>query len=217
MRVLVTGGTGVLGRASLPLLRAAGHDVASPGRTELDLLDAAAVARAVDGADAVLHLATRIPTVERMQEPDAWRANDRLRRDASKLLVDAALAAETALYVQPTVTFVYPQEGPADEETPPAADGRSFLRSALDAEAAAARFAAAGRRAVVLRFGYLDGPDTGNPSPNPRFGATLDTRDAGTALAAALAAPGGLYNVCRDGERVANVRFVRETGWRPEH
>ncbi|HLF71013.1 MAG TPA: NAD-dependent epimerase/dehydratase family protein, partial [Dehalococcoidia bacterium] len=36
-RVFVTGGTGVLGRGLIPLLRDAGHDVVAPGRTELDL------------------------------------------------------------------------------------------------------------------------------------------------------------------------------------
>jgi uncharacterized protein YbjT (DUF2867 family) len=59
MRLLVTGGTGALGRALLPLAREAGHEVAAPGRTELDLFDPAAVADAVRDADAVLHLATR--------------------------------------------------------------------------------------------------------------------------------------------------------------
>jgi hypothetical protein len=37
-----------------------------------------------------------------------WRENDRLRAEASAILVDAALAARVAVYVQPTVTFVYP-------------------------------------------------------------------------------------------------------------
>jgi hypothetical protein len=34
-----------------------------------------------------------------------------LRADASQLLVDAALAAETEVYVQPSITFLYPAEG----------------------------------------------------------------------------------------------------------
>ena len=41
MRILVTGGSGVLGRALLPLLAGAGHDVRAPARTALDLFDAA--------------------------------------------------------------------------------------------------------------------------------------------------------------------------------
>lgn len=90
-----------------------------------------------------------------------------------------------------------------------------FLRSALSAEAEAARFAAAGRRGVILRLGLLDGPETGNDVPNPYFGATLHVADAGHALVAGLVVPSGVYNVCRDGERVSNVRFVQVSGCRP--
>jgi len=42
------------------------------------------------GADAVLHLATRIQPLEKMGQPEAWRENDRLRAEASAILVDAA-------------------------------------------------------------------------------------------------------------------------------
>jgi hypothetical protein len=46
VRVLVTGGTGVLERAFRPLAETAGHDVRAPGRAELDLFDPVAVALA---------------------------------------------------------------------------------------------------------------------------------------------------------------------------
>ena len=48
---------------------------------------------------------------------NALRENDRLRADASRLLVDVALAAAVDVYVVPTVTFVYP-DGDVDENTP---------------------------------------------------------------------------------------------------
>jgi nucleoside-diphosphate-sugar epimerase len=205
----------VLGRATMPLLRAEGHVVFAPSRAELDLFDPGAVSEAVAGMDAVLHLATRIPPPGVRDDREAWRENDLLRRAAPALLVDAALATAVRVYIQPSVTFVYPSEGPVDEETPPA-DVPEILRSALDAEAAAMRFAAAaGRRGVVLRLGLLDGPGTDDVSPDPRFGATLHTEDAGRASVAALPIPSGIYNVCRDGERVSNEMFRRVSGWRP--
>lgn len=46
MHLLVTGGTGVLGRVFLPLAEAAGHDLRAPARAELDLFDPAAVGAA---------------------------------------------------------------------------------------------------------------------------------------------------------------------------
>jgi nucleoside-diphosphate-sugar epimerase len=211
----LTGGSGVLGRALRPLLEAAGHEVRAPGRIEFDLFDPHAVARIAAGADAVYHLATRIPPPARAHEPEVWRENDRLRTEGARILVDAALKAGVQIYVQPTVTFVYPHEGPADEETP-IGEVSPRLRSARAAEQEAAHFAAAGGRSVVLRLGLLDGPGTGNDVPNQRFGATLHVDDAGRALLAALSAPPGLYNVVRDGERVSNARFKQATGWQPE-
>jgi nucleoside-diphosphate-sugar epimerase len=189
--------------------------VRSPARDELDLFDHARVAEAVGGAEAIFHLATRIPPPERRRDRDAWRENDRLREDASRLLVDAALAGTTEVYVQPSVTFVYPAEGPVDEETP-IGDVQPHLESSLAAERQAARFAAAGRRGVVLRFGLLDGPGTGHEARDPRAAATLHVEDAGRALLAALVAPSGVYNVVRDGERVSNARFKAAMDWDPQ-
>jgi dTDP-4-dehydrorhamnose reductase len=43
MRLLTTGGTGVLGRALRPFVEAAGHEFTMPGHQELDLFDPVAV------------------------------------------------------------------------------------------------------------------------------------------------------------------------------
>jgi nucleoside-diphosphate-sugar epimerase len=204
----------VLGRALEPLAQAVGHELSMPKHEELDLFDPSAVAHAVRNVDGILHLATRIPSIERHSEPDVWLENDRLRAEASKILVDAAIESDAALYVQPTVTFVYP-DGPVSEDTP-VEDVPPGLRSALVAEQETARFASAGGRGVVLRFGLLDGPGTWFEEPMGNYGATLHIDDAGRALLAALSLPSGIYNVCRDGERVSNVRFSRTTGWRPQ-
>jgi nucleoside-diphosphate-sugar epimerase len=151
-----------------------------------------------------------------MDEPRAWRENDRLRTEASAILVEAALGADVKTYVQPTVTFVYP-DGPVSEETPVRQVVPVIMRSALDAERQTARFAAAGRHGVVLRLGLLDGPGTGQDHPNPGLGATLHAEDAGRALLAALTVPSGIYNVCRDRERVSNQLFAEASGWHPRH
>jgi nucleoside-diphosphate-sugar epimerase len=216
VRVFVTGGNGVLGRALLPLLAAEGHEVRAPAHQELDLFDAPSVTEAVAGAEAIYHLATRIPPRERMGEPKAWAENDRLRTEVARVLVDAALAAGTEVFVQPSITFVYPRDGEVDEETP-IGEVRPQHESSLAAEREAARFADAGRRGVVLRFGSLDGPGTDYQSPDPRADASVHVEDAGRALLAALNLPSGVYNVVRDGQRVSNARFRRAAGWEPVH
>jgi nucleoside-diphosphate-sugar epimerase len=215
MRLLITGGTGVLGRALRPLAEAAGHEVAMPAHGELDLFDPLEVADAVRDVDGVLHLATRIRTLDEISDLDAWRENDRLRADASRILVDAAIAAGVAVYVQPTVTFVYPTDRRVSEETP-VGDVLPILRSALAAEQETERFARAGGRGVVLRLGLLDGPGTWYDQPMGDFGATLHVGDAGRALLSALSLPSGIYNVCRDGERVSGERFSETAGWCPQ-
>jgi nucleoside-diphosphate-sugar epimerase len=212
VNLFITGASGVLGRALEPLAGPAGHSLSAPSHRELDLYDAAAVTRAMHGADAVLHLATRIPPPERFEEPEAWEENDRLRTEGARVLVDAALEAGVATFVQPTVAFVYPRDAPADEDTP-VGQVAPNLRSALVAEEQTARFAAAGRRGVVLRFGLLDGPGTGHGPLYDVYGTTLHVADAASALLAALSVPSGIYNVCRDGERISNERFKRTAGW----
>ena len=62
--ILVTGGTGTLGRATVPLLQAAGHHVrvlsrrTGPGLTTGDLERRQGLKRALDGVHTVVHLAT---------------------------------------------------------------------------------------------------------------------------------------------------------------
>lgn len=77
MTVLVTGGTGTLGRPTVDLLRAAGHDVrilsrtAGEGRAVGDLGTGGGLDGALAGVDTVLHLATSagkkdVPQIERL-------------------------------------------------------------------------------------------------------------------------------------------------------
>jgi hypothetical protein len=51
-----------------------------PGREELELFDPTAVVDAARSVDGVLHLATRIRSLEQISDPDAWREDDRASR-----------------------------------------------------------------------------------------------------------------------------------------
>ena len=228
MKVFVTGASGVIGRRAVPLLCKQDCEVTavvrSPAaRAELerhgaatvrvDLLDAAAVRRAVVGHDAVLNLATHMPrSSTAMFLPWNWRENDRLRRDASALLVDACLAAGVRHFVR--------NRSPRRIPTAARAGSMSRPRSAPCATTArlrtrrprAARFTSGGASGVVLRFGAFYGADAAQTSdlirwvsagwaPLPgrptRISPRLRTTTA-TAAAAALTLPAGTYNVVDD-------------------
>jgi nucleoside-diphosphate-sugar epimerase len=212
VRVFLTGGSGVLGRILTRQLLRAGHAVTAPRHYELDIYNLDDVKDAVRGAEAIYHLATRIPPPEAQGLPGAWEENDRLRHEASRILVDAAIAGGAKVYVQPSVAFAYP-EGPVDEDTP--VIETDLVRSALEAERQAQRFTDSGGRGVVLRLGLLWGSTTGLDDPDDLYGATLHISDAGSALLAALDVPAGVYNVVSDGGRCSNARFKAATGWQP--
>jgi nucleoside-diphosphate-sugar epimerase len=228
MKVFITGATGVIGRRAVPLLVAAGHAVTAVERScvgaahiahvgaqpiELDLFDARAVRAAVAGHEAVINLATHMPrSTGRMLLPWAWRENDRIRREGSAALVDAAIDAEVSRFIQESFAPVYEDggEGWIDEIAPvrPA----PYNHTVLDAERSAARFAAYGGTGIVLRFAAFYGADQSlrdvvkvvrsgwSPlpgSPNAYWSSVAHV-DAAAATVAVLDAPSGLYNICDD-------------------
>jgi 2-alkyl-3-oxoalkanoate reductase len=161
MQIFVTGATGVIGRRVMPLLVAAGHQVTAVGRTpdkcaalerlgtdavQVDLFAADAVRRAVAGHTVVINLTTHIPSSTTMLLPGAWRANDRIRREASAILVDAAIAGGAERFIQESFAPIYPACGDQwiDERTP--IQPARYNRTVVDAERSAERFTQSGAR-----------------------------------------------------------------------
>jgi nucleoside-diphosphate-sugar epimerase len=166
--------------------------------------------------DAIYHLATRIPTGERRNQPDAFADNDRLRSIVTRLLVNVALCLDVQTFVYPSITFLYPREGPVDEDTPYGEEAGA-QNSTLVAESEVMRFAASSRRGVILRFGLLWGPYTGNNAAVGTYGAAVHVEDAARALLLALDAPSGVYNAVADGQRISAEKLKRATGWQPRY
>ncbi len=176
MKVFVAGGTGVLGRASLKALIAAGHSVRSTARgndhavlvtklgaepVAVDLFDPTAAEKAISGSDAVVRITTKIPNLMDMRKRHAWNENNRLRTEGARILVDAAIAQGVPTYIHESVTFVYRDGGDGWlDETAPVDDGGSeILRATLEGEQEVVRFVKAGGRGIVLRFGGFYGAD----------------------------------------------------------
>ena len=156
MRVFVAGASGVIGLRLLPLLAERGHEVAGMTRTPAkaealrrlgalpvvcDVLDRPALRDAVlDFApDAVVGELTDLPD-DRGQLQDFAAANARMRREGTRNLRDAAVAADVSRFLAQSIAWQLPgQRGAAVEE---------LERTVLEAAG------------VVFRYGRLYGPGT---------------------------------------------------------
>lgn len=227
MRVFVAGATGVLGRRAVSRLVIAGHEVTGVSRSpekdalleslgalpvRVDLFDAAALRDAVAGHDAVVNVTTKIPPVTKMMRTSAWDENERIRREASGNLVDAAIAAGANVFVQESLAFMYGDHGAEwiDASSASFSEHATFSGAVTVAEANVARFTAQGGRGVVLRFGRFYAPDSDQALATMEYARRgvlldvgdpesyfplIDADDAAAAVVAALAAPAGVYDV----------------------
>jgi nucleoside-diphosphate-sugar epimerase len=224
--IVITGATGVVGRRAVRGLLSRGHRVVGVTRsargryllerlgaraTEAEVFDEPALERAFAGADIVINLLTHIPPADRIALPGAWDENDRLHHEASAVIARAAQAVGAGRLVQESLAFLYADGGDAwlDEGAPVIGGGTTT--TALAAETNATHLFAGDT--VILRFGMFIGPDSHlsranvedarrgiSPSVGRRdaYQPTLWLDDAGTAVASALVAPAGTYNVADD-------------------
>jgi len=166
MRVLVTGGTGLVGRPACDALRAAGHAVTivsrEPGRVPARAIGWDGLRTAIPETDAIVNLAGE--SIASGRWTAARKAAIRSSRvEATRALVDAAAAASPRPKVLVNASGVgyYGAHGdePLDET---AAAGTDFLaRLCVEWEAEARRAEALGVRVVVVRLGVVLAPDGG--------------------------------------------------------
>jgi GDP-L-fucose synthase len=112
MRILVTGGGGMVGRNLLADPRAADHDMLAPTRAELDLTDAAATADYVarHKPELILHFAARVGGIQaNIAEPDRFLAENLAMGLA---VIGAAARAGTPGLVNLGTSCMYPLEAP---------------------------------------------------------------------------------------------------------
>jgi uncharacterized protein len=182
MRVIVTGGNGLIGRPLVDSLAADGHEVIiltrSPGRLRRlpanvraagwDSRSADGWAELADGATAIVNLAAENIGGEQFL-PDRWTATKRRRIrqsrvEAGRAVVDAVQRAtkKPQVVIQASAVGYYGthEEGRIAEDHPP---GDDFLTSvALDWEASTAPVEEEGVRRVVVRSGVVLTPEGGS-------------------------------------------------------
>lgn len=190
MRIFVAGASGVIGIRLLPLMAAAGHEVAgmtrSPARIDrlkalgaepvlCDVYDAEALRVAVVGfgPDVVMHQLTDLPD-DSAKIPEFAARNDRIRREGTRNLLAAAEAAGAEQILAQSIAWKQP--GNRGVTT------REYENSVLSVGG------------VVIRYGQLYGPgtyfETDKPSP-PR----IHVDEAARRTMPILDAPGGIVEL----------------------
>ena len=184
MTTLVTGVSGFVGSAVARALAAEGRRVrglvrASSPRANLvgfpgelvegDLRDAAAVARAMTGADALFHVAADYRLWAR--DPEEIVRNN---RDTTRIVMAAALAADVPriVYTSSVATLLPDPAGAADETRPatPATVIGAYKRSKVEAERLVeAMVAGQGLPAVIVNPSTPIGPRDVRPTPTGRI------------------------------------------------
>jgi nucleoside-diphosphate-sugar epimerase len=182
MKVFVAGATGVIGRAFVPMLIEAGHEVAAMSRSEegcerlrklgvtahvCDVFDEARL-EAVLGEtrpDAVINQLTSIP--EEMNPRHIAREmapTNKLRSQGTRALLRAAKATGVKRFISQSIAFAYEPGGgaPASEDTRLYINAPKAYSSVIAAvhECEDATLHTEGIAGVVLRYGYLYGPGT---------------------------------------------------------
>ncbi len=179
MRVLVAGAGGVIGRRLLPILKAAGHDVAGTSRSErgaaaiaslgaigvvADAFDPVSLDTVMRGVspDAVVHQMTSIPARIRPRSVERdFAENDRLRVEGTANLVAAAQRAGVSTIVAQSIAFAYAPGPPGtihgEDDPLDVAEAGGTRTIAAVASLESTVLEAGG---TVLRYGYFYGPGT---------------------------------------------------------
>ncbi len=230
MKVFVAGATGAIGRPLVRQLVAAGHEVTGSSRSAeraaevaaagatgvvCDALDPASLTAAVATAapEVVINQLTSLPPKYEPRKKGFFAANDRLRVEGGRNLLEASAAAGARRVICQSVAFLYAPVGEAVKtEDDQVAEGPGTA-AALTLE----RMALGDRRfeSVVLRYGLLYGPGTWYAPEGhlgrqvaqrrlPLVGAAtgvvsfIEVGDAASATVAALDRGQGVYNVVDD-------------------
>ncbi|EGH70368.1 NAD-dependent epimerase/dehydratase family protein [Pseudomonas syringae] len=234
-KVFVAGASGVIGRALLKLLVAAGYSVyGATRRTEKvkDIEATGATAVVVDVYDAerlneeliriqpwaVVHQLTDLPrglSPELMAK--AVENNARIRTEGTRNLVAAARAAGATRLIAQSIAWAYrPGDTPYLETSPLDVEAQGSRGISVEGVAALEQqvLSEPALNGTVLRYGQLYGPDTGTDEPTGT--SPVHVQDAARAVLLALQKEqSGIFNITQDSPTVSNEKAKRILGWSP--
>ena len=235
MRILVAGGSGVIGRNLIPMLVEKGHTVTGTTRRSaktnlitslgakaliLDAFDQMLVQQAVAAArpDVIIHQLTDLPDVaDPAKAAEMAEANARLRIDGTRHLMDAAKAVRVKRVIAQSIAWLY-----ADGHEPHGEGDRlnlkatGPLRRSLEGIFAleSAVTGTPGVEGVVLRYGRLYGPGTWTPKAQGRGPLHVEAAACAAALAVDRGKP-GVYNIAEEDGFLKISKARKELGFDP--
>ena len=232
-KILLVGAAGVIGRRLTPLLRQAGYSVVGTTRSAekaaaleaigvepviVDVFDADALSRVVGNArpDVVINQLTDLPqAVDPSRAVDFAARNAIIRREGTRNLVRAALAADVPRLISQSIAWAYRPGGePHDEGDPLDLEAEEPRIISIGGVMAleGATLEAAPLTGIVLRYGRIYGPGTGDVAPRPPISVHIDAA-AHAALLAVERGRHGIFNIAEPGSVVATDKAARELGW----
>jgi len=223
MNVFVVGATGVLGRHVVPRLLESGYHVRAmirrPEQAKFlegmgvesvagDIFDHNSLDVASNGCNAVLHLATAIP---KSADQD-WSMNDRIRREGTRNLLNAASKNGVKRYIQQSIALVYGDKGQEIVDESASLQESPVSQSSIDMEE---MVRSAKLEWSILRGGIFYGTGTGRedgwrqlamdgnlalPGDGSDLISLVHVVDYARAMVAAIenAPAGSIYNIVDD-------------------
>lgn len=239
MKILITGATGFIGSHLTAALARQRHEVVRLSRSQPDPADprqfqwdpaaGSLDERALDGVEAVFHLAGEGIASSRWNEASKQRIRDS-RVQGSRVLIDAIerRTDRPRVLIAASAVGIYGDRG-AEDLDEGSAPGQGFLAETVAAwEAETSRAAGLGLRLVQARFGQVLGPDGGSLSkmllpfklglggrlgPGRQFMSWITVTDLTRALLFLLDDPdaSGVYNMTSPNP-VTNAQFTASLG-----
>jgi nucleoside-diphosphate-sugar epimerase len=184
----------------------------------VDVFDAAALRDAVVAArpDVVIHQLTDLPAAPGTPAyKDGQQRNNRLRREGTRNLVDAAIAAGVKRIIAQSVAFCYaPGDGPRHETDPLDTSAEGTRALTVAGVVALEQAVLETRIGVVLRYGYFYGPGSWYETAPKPPSLHVDAACHAALLALTRGAP-GVYNVAEEDGAVAITKARVELGFDP--
>jgi len=232
-RILVAGATGAIGSRLLPMLRAAGYVVAgttrSPAKSDdlralgaeplvVDVFDAEALKQAVVSfrPDVVIHQLTDLPRgLDPSRMSEAIARNARMRKEGTRNLVAAAIAAGARRLVAQSIAWAYAPGNEPHKEDDPLDVGAQGDRAVSVGGVVALEALVLGSpplEGIVLRYGQIYGPGTGADSPAGASPLHVDAAAHAALLAVDRGAP-GIYNIAEPNAYAATGKAESGLRW----